>query len=331
MSSRSKKFKMKKPLTVKEQARRQALREKRAQRKRLEKKAFRRNVLVFTLLFIGAAAVFVALAVYDDMLFLYALGIVFLIGILLCDNGGLRSTLFSRYPESFPFADKLKRPDNGQCMAVELSKTIGYYSVLFYIFIAELRVVFAALWLICCAVALLHLIFDEETAIRPENQRGLSTAGDLVLLTSLIMTATSIENFTSIGRLLILTGIFTAVTTVLYLVFTRTWHEHKDHIFVFILSAAVFSFAGFFIVNKEFDFSEPQLYELTVIDKQKYSGRNSRSYDLYVADWNNSGDTVGIDVGFETYESHEVGDEIIVEVHSGALGIEYYRYEGSAG
>lgn len=330
MSNRSKKFKMKKPLTLKELARRQALREKRAERKRYEKKAFLQNFLGFAFLFLSAVAVFVVLAVFDEKLFLYALGIVFLVGILVCDNGGLRNLVFNRYPESFPFAHELKRPAKGQCTAVELSKTIGYYSVLFYIFIAKLRFVFAALWLICCAVALLHLIFDDETAIRPDNQRGLSTAGDLILLTSFIMTAISIENISSIGRLLTFAGIFTAAAAVFYLVIARTWHEHKDHIFVFILSAAVFSFAGFFIVNKEFDFSEPQFYELTVIDKQKYSGRNSISYDLYVEDWNNSGDTVGIDVSFDTYENHEVGDEIIVEVYSGALGMEYYSYEESA-
>lgn len=342
MSNRKRKYKMKKPLTPKEQERRRQLREKRDERNRLKKRESRKKFWGYAGFFILIIGAFVGLVVFDVMhdtdYFMYYVVAVLAVGALLCDNSGIRKIIFRCFPDRFFFSDWVKRPDSGQCRTVEICKTFAYYSVIanlgllvFNISERKISFIIAALWLICVLVTVFYLTFDSDTPIRPGEspKNGLSSAGTTVLLTSLGMLFFTSENFFVSRRLVIFTIVFTAAATVLFLAVSTTWHEHKDYIFLFVLSVGIFAFSGFFVANEAFDFSEPQEYTVMIVDMDYVSGRSS-SYDLYVQDWHGGGELVDIDVSSDTYRSLAVGDRVVVREYGGALGMEYFYYAGKA-
>ncbi len=327
MSKRSKKYKMKKPLTEAERERRKKLREQRNERQRLtdinSRKRFWR--CFFLIAVIVAIGVFTAAAEikYESNSFIIYLMILFSCGIICCDNSGIRTTVFSRLPDRIPFAEELKRKNKGQCRAVELCKTLSYFSLLFYPFQPT---ILAAVWLICEIVAFIYLIFDKDTGIRPPEtpENGLSAAGDIIIITSGIMLLLQMDNIFTNGRLWTFIVIFTIGAAVLFLLF-GSWQNSKDDVILFILGAAAFAFSGFCAVNKDFDFSEPKKYTAVIENKYYTSGKVSH-HTIYVKDWNGSDDTVSIDVYSGDYRELEVGDTVTVYEYSGALGMSYYDY-----
>lgn len=339
LSNRKKKYKMKKPLTPEEQERRRILREKREERKRLEKRKSLVKFFGYAGIFLLIAGGFCGFGIYDGMhdtdYFMYYFTAVLAAGALLCDNSGIRSFVFSRFPDRFFFSGWLRRPDGGQCRIVELCKTLSYYSVIADLFLLVIHAsskktsfIIAAVWLICVLISVFYLIFDEYTAIRPDDtpKNGLSSAGETVLFTSLAMLIFTSENYFISKGFVIFAIVFIVVSTVLFLLISPTWHEHKDYIFLFILSVGAFAVSGYFTVNECFDFSEPQEYTVTVVDKDYFSGKNT-TYTLYVEDWHGGENTVDVDVGRDTYRSIEIGERIVVKEYDGALGMEYYFYE----
>lgn len=342
MSGRKKKYKMKKPLSPKEQERRRQLRAMREERKRLEKKKSRKKFWGYAGFFILIIGAFVGFVIFDVMhdtdIFMYYVAALLALGALLCDNGGIRSFIFCRFTDKFFFSDWIKRPNDGQCRTVEFCKTFSYYAVIVKLSLLIFKIsakknsfIIAAVWLICVLVTVFYLIFDDDTPIRPGDspKNGLSSAGTTVLLTSLGMLFFTSENFFVSRGLVIFTIVFTAAATVLFLAVSTTWHEHKDYIFLFALSVGIFAFSGFCVANEAFDFSEPREYTVMIVDMDYVSGRSS-SYDLYVQDWHGGGEPVDIDVSSDTYRSLAVGDRIIVREYGGALGMEYFYYAGKA-
>jgi len=331
MSNRKKKFKMKKPLTQKEQERRALLREQRETRKKAEKRKRIRSLLEYSALILFGCLLFFLFAFvddrYDTISFIYYLGVLAFIGFILCDNSGIRRWIFSRYPEKMPFADKLKRPDCGQCKLIELCKTCSYYSMLFYIYLNGFAVLWTAVWISCSIISFFFLIFDDDTRMRSEKtaENGLSAAGSIVLLPSIAMFGLSIDNFFINSRIVIFTAVFTVSLSVLYLAVSSDWHEHKDYAVIFVLSAMIFSFSAFSAVNRDFDFSEPQKYEAVIIDKRSVSGGH-HSYYLSVDDWHESGGIIDIDVSVDVFRQIDIGDKINILEYGGALGMEYYVY-----
>lgn len=333
---------MKKPLTPEEQERRRILREKREEIKRLEKRESRKKFWGYAGIFLLVFGAFVGFVIFDIKhdtdYFMYYVIAVLAVGALLCDNGGIRSFVFCHFPDRFFFSGWLKRPDSGQCRTVELCKTFSYYSVITDLFLLILNIsarkllfIIAAVWLVCVMITVFYLIFDDETPIRPNEspKNGLSSAGTTVLLTSLAMPMFTSENFFVSRGFVIFIIVFTVASTVLFLVISPTWHEHKDYIFLFILSVGVFAFSGFLTANEAFDLSESQEYTVTVTGMDYSSGRNT-TYTLYTEDWHGGGDTADMDVGSDTYRSLEIGDKIVVREYGGALGMEYYYYAGKA-
>jgi len=327
MSKRSKKYKMKKPLTEAERERRKRLREQRNERQRLTDINSRRRFwkCFFLIAVIIAIGVFTAAAEIKrgSNSFIIYLMILFSCGIVCCDNSGFRSTLFSRLPDKFPFAEELKRKNKGQCRAVELCKTLSYFSLLFY---PLLPTILAAVWLICEIVAFIHLIFDKDTGIRPPEtpENGLSAAGDITIITSGIMLLLQMDNIFTNSRLWTFIVIFTIGATSLFLLF-GSWQNSKADVIIFFLGAAAFAFSGFCAVNKDFDFSEPKKYTAVIENKYYTSGKNSH-YTIYVKDWHGSEDTVSVEVSSDDYREFEIGDTVTVYEYSGALGMSYYDY-----
>ncbi|MBN0989901.1 hypothetical protein [Amphritea pacifica] len=75
--------------------------------------------------------------------------------------------------------------------------------------------------------------------------------------------------------------------------------------------------------NYAFDKSDPQVYEVIVLDKIKTSTRKSTHYYLYTKDWLNLGSKQKIRVPYNTYSKASVGGELVICQKSGALG---YRW-----
>lgn len=331
MSKRSKKFRMKKPLSEAELERRKILREKRKERESLTSINSRRRFWRYFFLIFAVIGIGIASAVFDSghasYTFVYYIGILIFAGIICCDNSGLRTFLFGRLSDNFPFSEELKRPVKGLCRVIESCKTLSYFSVLFYIFSHRLEALWVAIWIICEIVTIVYLIFDKDTALRPKEtpENGLSSAGDITVFTSLCMFVLNLGNFFPDRKLFIFTGLFTLCGTVMYMLISAEWQTKKDRIFLFIIGAATFSFSGFCTVNRTFDFSDPKVYT-AVIENKNYSSGKYKHYDFYVEDWNNTGETIDVEVNAEDYRNAEIGDTVTIYEYSGALGMKYYKY-----
>lgn len=331
MSKRNKKFKMKKPLTEAERERRRILREQREERKIAEKKASRRKFLGYLSIALAIIGCFILSVVidanYDTDIVLYFIFVGAVILIILCDNSGFRSTLFSRLSDKFPFSEGLKRGNVGQCRALETYKTVSYFAILFYIYANRFAPLLVIIWIVCELTAFAYLIFDRDTGIRPAAtpENGLSAAGDIILITSIAMFIFTMDNIFTNSTLWTFTAIFTISVTVLYLVCSNDWQDSKANIICIALAAGWFAFSGFCAVNRDLDFSEPKKYTAVIDDMNHTSGKNSH-YTLYVKDWHGSEDTVSVEVSSDDYRALNIGDTVTVYEYNGALGMSYYDY-----
>lgn len=331
MSKRYKKFKMKKPLTEAERERRRILREQREERKIAERKASRRkflSCLSIALVIIGCFILSVVIDNnYDTDFILYFIFVGAVILIILCDNSGFRSTLFSRLPDKFSFAEVLKRKNVGQCRTQETCKTVSYFAILLYIYANRFAPLLVIIWIICELTAFAYLIFDRDTSIRPAAtpENGLSAAGDIIVITSLAMLMFTMDNIFTNSTLWTFTAIFTVVVTVLYLVCSNDRQDSIANIICIALAAGLFAFSGFCAVNRDLDFSEPKKHTAVIEDMNHTSGKNSH-YTLYVKDWHGSEDTVSVEVSSDDYRVLNIGDTVTVYEYNGALGMNYYDY-----
>lgn len=318
---------MKKPLTEAERERRRILREKHEELKITKIKESRRKFFSYLSLALILTGSFAATITFDVKhntdLTILLIAVNCSAGFIAFDNSGIRTAVFSRLPDKFPFANELKRKNKGQCKAVELCKTLSYFSLLFYPIIPAL---FAIVWIICEITAFLHLIFDKDTCIRPPEtpHNGLSAAGDTIIITSGIMLLFQMDNIFINNCLIAFTLIFTISAAVLFIL-RGSGYDAKSDVIILILGAEFFSFAGFCAVNKDLDFSEPQKYIAVIEDMNHTSGKNNH-YKIYVNDWKGSGDTVSIEVNSDDFRNLEIGDTVIVYEYNGALGMNYYDY-----
>ncbi len=97
-----------------------------------------------------------------------------------------------------------------------------------------------------------------------------------------------------------------------------------------ILLIFMFSFSlritkGF---NEFLDFSEPQIYQ-TIITEKDYSVTRSRktSTTHYYFIVNIDGEMTEIEINSDIYEKYEEGSVITVNIHNGALSMTYYTVE----
>jgi len=89
-----------------------------------------------------------------------------------------------------------------------------------------------------------------------------------------------------------------------------------------IVFVGICGYCGLNHVNALLDFSEPIHYQ-TVVLEQSVSSAARRGRHCYCVVAGEGGEEISIEVSAEFYEQVRCGDAVCLDIHSGALGIEY--------
>lgn len=323
MSKRNGKYK--KPLPPEEWERRRVAREKRKEKKRIEQKRIIPNILTAAILTLLLTGIFVLLIIFAETAALYYFYALLAALILLFDDSGIRSALLGRYP----FGDIITRPRKESRRTMELAKTLSFYAILLFIAIRRLAFIWGGVWIICTLTVFVHFIADPGGQVWIYYKKSFSSVGFAILGIPLFLLFYT-NNFLASRGLLIWMITLPGVMTVLYLVFSRAYRDRLSDLICFTAAATLFSFTAFYMINREYNFSEPVLRTTIINEKSASYGRYSASRTFYTNAWDGSGKTVYIAVGRDVYRSHNVGDRIIVEEYTGILGMHYYSYREPA-
>lgn len=330
MSNRKKKFKMEKALTEKEKQRRLKLREKRAEKKLLDKKKHRKKVLQYICVVIFLIALFVLFAIFRPHWIVYLTLALLFIASFLSDNSGIRSAIMKFYPDKLPFSESLKRPNKNGDKIIEFTKTITYFSLLMFVV-----GVLSQLWCILCIsayfIASISIIFNTENSIQSKDKRGLTSEGDIITFVSAVLAITYMGNTDWNNTLIVFIIAFSFVFSILYICVSINCRKPiSDYIF-FALISALFAFGSFCTINREFDFSEPVIYSTQIESMSTSTGRHGTSYFLYVEQWHdNNDDNVTVEISHDDYKSLNESDSIKIAEYNGLLGMKYYYYDGKS-
>ncbi|MGN1481567.1 hypothetical protein [Porcipelethomonas sp.] len=333
MSKRKRKYKRKKALSAKEQARRRILREKRKERKKRENRFFWVQIwggiglvaVAFVLLIIfcivsaktdtNAVGVYIVAA---DILF-----------ISFNDKSGIRSFVFRRYPDNFIFAEYLKSCDKKRAFPMEIANTVGCYSSVLSLIWHKLSAFWTVIWIICIIVGFYYIITDTDFKYTFNKTSDYMDSSLFLMFTPLYMGLFHLENIDFNKKIAVFTIAICAVITGLFLLFSSSYNEKTSLIFDTMLFSALCGAAVFLSVNQNMDFSQPQVHTTEIADKNYVSGKYS-SYGISFTDWNDSQAMINIHIDSVSYNQLEIGDSVVIEEYKGALGMKYYKFIGKA-
>lgn len=318
------KYRRKKPLSEEEKECRRQLAEERNKRIILERKRNIREIVIIITAFVLILAVIILSAVSDIFLILLLAAVI--IFIFLFDKSGIRDFVFKHYPDSFPFAEKIKSHNPERAVLMELASTFSYYSLILILLEHKFSFVWTIIWLVCIITGFYYILTDGSEKYSLEKGAEFEDSAMFLFITPAFVFLQSIINIRINYVMILFTAVCCTAVTFIYAV------SHKGNfscvILVFIVSAICTS-SGFLAVNKNLDFSEPREIILTVQDKDSFSGK-STSYYIYTQDWNNSGESIDIQVHRDIYYELENGDSVIIEIYKGSLGTEHYYYKEKA-
>ena len=93
-------------------------------------------------------------------------------------------------------------------------------------------------------------------------------------------------------------------------------------VIISILFVGICGYCGLNHVNALMDFSEPIHYQ-TIVLKQNISSTGRRGQNYYCVVEEENGEEVSIEISEEVYSQIECGETVCLDIHPGALGIEY--------
>lgn len=321
------KHKRRKPISAEEKERRRQLAEERKKRHKLEKKRNIRDAIAITLGIILFSVISILSAIFNEKLLLIFFIVSAVILTLLLDQSGIRSLIFSWYPDRFLFADYLKKYDTERAVLMQLANTISWCMFMLIIFEIRYKYIWTIIWLICIVVGLYYMLTTEEYSLEKGAKYECSTL--FLLVTPVFLLLAEIYNVRITVLFIAFTVIFTVILSIIYAVQVYHGNQVFARIIYGIIVLSMCASSGFLLINKNVDFNEPHKYSLTVEDKD-YSGGKNTTYYIYTQDWNNPDELIDIKVNSDTYHSLEIGNSVIIETHRGSLGMEYYEYEQKA-
>ena len=182
-------------------------------------------------------------------------------------------------------------------------------------------------YFISCGIFLFYKIKKGSLDDISENQDFLLLGLiELVMLILLPHTATTTMNVWGLLLTVILFTIFSYPLVYFFKRQKKLIESKKIVTYLFIL-ILIFMFSlritkGF---NEFLDFSEPQIYQ-TIISEKDYSVSKSRrtSTKHYYFIVNIDGEMTEIEINSDIYEKYEKGNRITVNIYNGALGMTYY-------
>jgi len=88
--------------------------------------------------------------------------------------------------------------------------------------------------------------------------------------------------------------------------------------------AAAYGYGATAMVDIQFDTSAGTVFAAPVLGKYAYHGRSS-SYHLNLPPWGPRAQPDSVEVSSGTYDALNVGDQVCVTLHPGALNLAWYR------
>ena len=316
--SRKYKHKVKK-LSDTERLRRQEARKKRKERKKLEQIRSDREIRFGCILGILGFVLFFWLAAYHSTIWIIYFCLLMGIYVTLKDKSGIRNFLFRNYPDTFPWADSLKAQDSRKIFSMELATTLrGYVFILLF---ADLKPAFlwSVIWIICMGIGFYYAIFDYEIYRLDEKNSSMIA---LIISPVLLAFFTGVMNNVRWSKMII---IFQLIGFILMLILAMIRSQADlTNSFLTAFFFGCFLCTGFFLINQNFDFSEPVTHACIVVKKEYHSGKYAY-HDINITDWNDSDDVVTVKISKTQYDAVKIGDTVNITVYPGALHAEHYQ------
>ena len=95
--------------------------------------------------------------------------------------------------------------------------------------------------------------------------------------------------------------------------------------------AGAYGYGATSVVDIQFDFSAGDVSQVQVLDKHEYSGRHSHSYNLNLPAWGPRTGPNSIEVSAATYRAVNIGDNVCITLHPGAVGLPWFTSNACGG
>jgi hypothetical protein len=129
-------------------------------------------------------------------------------------------------------------------------------------------------------------------------------------------------------------GLLSAFIPCMLLLLTHKLADKNDEMagLNYVLLGVILLFyapTSMFAINCVYDNTEPHVYPVMVIDKDKSrsSSKSGGDYYLRVTPWTDQSEPISIEVSANTYSNVDKGDSVIVYTRDGLLGVGWYYIE----
>ena len=204
--------------------------------------------------------------------------------------------------------------------------TLGYYSLLISMFIPITRVVSSGLMVLFPCLAIVRYFRKKTIYFGSPNKSRLSATADFICFSGAIMTLFSIYNQRYTSELWKYVIVVSTFWIVLFFIFSREYLKKWTVVLGFAFCVSMFSFGAISNINRDYDFSQPQTYKVTVLDKQ-ISGGKSHTLTVTVSPWGTGQGDTNIQVDANTYKCTSIGSVGYVIEHKGVLNIPWFHFQ----
>lgn len=241
--------------------------------------------------------------------------------ILHIDKSGLREHM---YP--FRVVNKKYVNLNYDDRVTYLYTTLGYYAMLISMFIPITRIVSSGLMVLFPCLAIVRYFIKKTICFGSPNKSRFSATANFIFFSGIIMTVFSIYNQQYTSEFWKLVTIVSTFWIVLFFIFSKEYLKKWTVVLGFAFCVSMFSFGAISTINRDYDFSQPQTYKVTVLDKQ-VSGGKSQILTVTVSPWETGQGDTNIEVGPDTYKNVTIGSVGYIIQHKGALNIPWYYFQ----
>lgn len=180
-------------------------------------------------------------------------------------------------------------------------------------------------WLLCLAApVVMDILYPAYFTLIPEKKGKKKDAWELefpLLAHVILLILLPDINWLNDGAYLAVIALSGGGVTLLLGLLAEEFKRRKGYLWAVFLLAGLIGMFSAGQINEVFDFSQPEAYVLVVEDLGHTSSRRNRRYECEVT--LPDGRQVELDISRSLYNQLEIGDQVLVELSTGALGIEY--------
>lgn len=161
--SDKKKHHRKRPLSEDEKKRRLELHNERVKRKKHKRRIFFIEVFlaIFLVILLIIVAFLLGFHVGSHAVKVY-IAVILIVSALLTDRSGIRSLLFSKYPDRFPCSNYLKKDAPNRSFLMELARTCFYISMALFLAEMSFLKIWSAIMIISIAIGFFYVVTDTD-------------------------------------------------------------------------------------------------------------------------------------------------------------------------